>query len=98
MDKEERCNILTCDDCINSNLLIDGKCGHCCRFLLKLEKKKEKYLNYLHRTLWSLRDEITWIENRIKYIEKGGELSDSDSDSDNLIGARRYYVGSSDED
>ncbi len=63
--------------------------------LSKKEKSRKKYLSYLKRTLYSLRDEIGWIEYRIKYVERGGDISDSDDDTDDTLeGAKAYNIDS----
>jgi exonuclease VII small subunit len=52
------------------------------------EKKREEYKKYLERRISIMQEEVDYLRGRLKALERGEELSDSEDDT--LEGARVY--------
>jgi hypothetical protein len=57
------------------------------------EKKREEYKKYLERRISIMQEEVDYLRGRLKALNNGEELSDSD---DTLEGARVYDSTDSD--
>jgi exonuclease VII small subunit len=58
------------------------------------EKKREEYKKYLERRISIMQEEVDYLRGRLKALERGEELSDSEDDT--LEGARVYDSTDSD--
>jgi hypothetical protein len=56
------------------------------------EKKREEYKKYLERRISIMQEEVDYLRGRLKALERGDDLSDSEDDT--LDGAVRYYLDS----